>query len=284
MNLNRMQKNRKLFYIIFMTLAIGFLLLLRFLNIDSSIGKTIMKQLLLFIFLIFFIPKSFGQIDSKIKFKPITPKNDVVKPKMNKDIPPPTNLPKLDLPKIVAPNVFKETNIFGTKPKPNNSFEIGAPENHFSMVLKNKFEHKLGDVYQDKMTKDLSKTMINEGLKEDKSLLDRKDRDLGEFRTKSVFLIINYRDYIQIDGDLINIYVNDKLFRSQLYLYSQMSQIKIPLEIGINKIELVVASTGSSGGNTAEIHVIDNANTTITDEYWNNLALGTKIKLLVIKE
>ena len=152
------------------------------------------------------------------------------------------------------------------------------------MTLKNKFEHKMGDVYVSNMAKDLSKTMIREGLKEDTSFLDRKDRDLGEFKTKSNFLFISYRDYIQIDGDLINIYVNDKLFRSQLYLYSQMDQIKIPLVIGINKVELVVASTGTSGGNTAEIHAGDDAGKTITDEYWNNLALGTKIKLLVIKE
>ncbi len=242
-----------------------------------------MKKILFFIFIIGFASKSFGQFDSNIKFKPIPPKKNTSKPK-EETLPSPSNFQKLNYPKIIAPNVFKETNIFGTKPKPNNTFEIGTPENHFSMTLKNKFEHKMGDVYQDKMTKDLSKTMIREGLKEDNSLLDRKDRDLGEFRTKSEFLLINYRDYIQIDGDLINIYANDKLIRSELYLYAQMDQIKIPLFLGINKVELVVASTGTSGGNTAEIHVLDDAGNVVTDEYWNNLALGTKIKLLVIKE
>lgn len=223
-----------------------------------------------------------GQFDSNIKFKSIPPANS--KPKTQKNLPPPTDLPKLVLPKIVAPNVLKETNIFGTKPKPNSAFEFGTAENNFSMTLKNKFEHKMGDVYVANMAKDLSKTMIREGLKEDTSFLDRMDRDLGEFRTKSDFLFISYRDYIQIDGDLINIYINDKLFRSQLYLYSQMSQVKIPLVLGINKVELVVASTGTSGGNTAEIHAGDDAGKGITEEYWNNLALGTKIKLIVIKE
>ena len=237
-----------------------------------------MKQFLLFIFIIVTAAKSFGQSEFNTKFKPIPPLNTKPKPK-KETLPPPT-----DLPKIVAPNVFTNTNILNTKPKVDNSFPIGAPENHFSMTPTNKFEHKMGDVYQDKMTKDLGKTMIREGLKEDNSFLDRKDRDLGEFRTKSDFLLINYRDYIQIDGDLINIYVNDKLIQSQMYLYSQMNQIKIPLTLGYNKIELVVASTGSSGGNTAEIHAIDDAGKSITDEYWNNLALGTKIKLMVIKE
>lgn len=242
-----------------------------------------MKQILFFIFLIGFVPKSFGQIDSNIKFKPIPPKNAIVKPK-TETLPPPADLPKLNLPKIVAPNIFKETNIFGIKPKPNNSFEIGSPENHFSMTPKNKFEHKLGDVYQAKMTKDLDKTMIREGLKEDKSVLDRVDRYLGEYRTKSEFFVVKYRDFIQIDGDLINVYSNYKSLRSNLYLNYDFGEFKIPLAMGINNIEFVVASTGTSGGNTAEIHVIDDAGKSVTDEYWDNLALGVKIKLIVVRE
>ena len=241
-----------------------------------------MNRILFFIFILFISSKTFGQAEFNTKFKPIKPQITTVKPK--NDIKPPPNLPKLDLPKILAPNVLKETNIFGTKPKPNNDFEIGAPENHFSMTPKKIFEHKLGDVYQEKMTRDLSKSMIQEGLKEDLSSLDRVDRFLGDFRTKSKFLIVKYRDYIQIDGDLINVYLNGNLIQSQLYLNYKLEQFKIPLIVGINNIEFVVASMGTSGGNTAEIHVIDDAGKSITDEYWNNLALGTKIKLIVIKE
>jgi hypothetical protein len=185
----------------------------------------------------------------------------------------------LNIPKIVAPNPLKETNIFGTKPQPNNAFEIGTPENHFSMTPKNKFDHKLGDVYQDKMTKDLHKT-LHEGEGE----LDRTDRYLGDFRLKAKFLVVKYRDYIQIDGDLISVYLNDRLIQSQLYLNYQFGEFQIPLGMGINNIEFVVASQGTSGGNTAEIHIVDDTGKSVTDEYWNNLALGTRIKLLVIKE
>lgn len=120
-----------------------------------------MKRILFFIFMISLGSNAFGQIDLNTKFKPIKIKN--VKPK--KEVPPPANLPKLDVPKIVAPNVFKETNIYGTKPQVNNSFEIGTAENHFSMTPTDKYKHKLGDVYQEKMTQDLDKTMVREGLK-----------------------------------------------------------------------------------------------------------------------
>lgn len=241
-----------------------------------------MNRILFFIFLLIISSKAFGQAEFNTKFKPIKPQTTTVKPKT--DVKPPPNLPKLDIPKIVAPNIVKETNIFGTKPKPNNSFEIGTPENHFSMVQKNNFEHKLGDVYQSKMTKDLEKSMIREGLKEDTSSLDRADRYLGDFKTKAKYLIVKYRDYIQIDGDLINVYLNGSIIQSQLYLNYQMDEFKIPLVMGINSIEFVVSSQGTSGGNTAEIHVLDDTAKSVTDEYWNNLALGTKIKLIVMKE
>jgi hypothetical protein len=129
------------------------------------------------------------------------------------------------------------------------------------------------------MTKDLHKT-----LHENDGPLDRNDRYLGDFKTKSNFLVVKYRDYIQIDGDLINVYLNNKLIQSELYLNYQLGEFKIPLTLGFNNIEFVVASQGTSGGNTAEIHVIDDAGKSITDEYWDNLALGTKIKLIVLKE
>jgi hypothetical protein len=95
---------------------------------------------------------------------------------------------------------------------------------------------------------------------------------------------VKYRDYIQIDGDLINVYLNGKILRSQLYLDYDFGEFRIPLALGFNNIEFVVASTGTSGGNTAELHVLDDVNREITSEYWNNLALGVKIKLIVIRE
>ena len=241
-----------------------------------------MNKNIFFILIMILGSSAYGQFESNTKFKIIKPQTTSAKPK--KDIPPPSNLPKLDIPKIVAPNIFKETNIFGTKPKDNNAFEIGTPENHFSMTLKNKFDHKLGDVFQSKMTRDLDKTMVREGLKEDSSLLDRVNRYLGDYKTKAKFLVVSYRDYIQIDGDLFNVYLNDKIIQSQLFLDFELKEFKIPLTNGINTIEFVVSSQGTSGGNTAEIHVVDDAGKPMTNEYWNNLALGTKIKMIVVKE
>jgi hypothetical protein len=69
-----------------------------------------------------------------------------------------------------------------------------------------------------------------------------------------------------------------------LYLNYEFGEFRIPLVLGLNDIEFIVASTGTSGGNTAELHVLDDVNRPITTEYWNNLALGVKIKMIVIRE
>jgi hypothetical protein len=236
-----------------------------------------MKQILFLIFIIGITTQSFGQAEFNSKFKAIPPADVVVKPK--KETAPEVNLPKLDFPKIVAPNVFKETNIFGTKPKENDSFKIGVTQNKLSMTPKKIFEHSMGDVYRDRMTKDLHQT-----LHENDGPLDRRDRDLGTFTTKSKSLVVKYRDYIEIDGDMISVYLDSRVIQSGLFLGAKLNEFVIPLSVGINNIEFVVASQGTSGGNTAEIHVIDDANAKVTDEYWDNLALGTKIRLIIVRE
>jgi hypothetical protein len=64
----------------------------------------------------------------------------------------------------------------------------------------------------------------------------------------------------------------------------EFGEFRIPLTLGLNDIEFVVASMGTSGGNTAELHVLDDVNRDIDTAYWNNLALGVKIKMIVIRE
>ena len=87
-----------------------------------------MKQFFVFFFIIGLVVNSFAQTEFNSKFKAIPPLK--VKPKLKKEI---LN-PPVALPKIVAPDILKNTNIFNTKPKVDNSFEIGTPENNFSMT------------------------------------------------------------------------------------------------------------------------------------------------------
>ena len=64
------------------------------------------------------------------KFKAIPPKNTDFKPKK-------VTAPTIEKPDIVAPSVFANNNILNTKPKANNSFQIGVPDN-FLQFIKNR--------------------------------------------------------------------------------------------------------------------------------------------------
>lgn len=244
-----------------------------------------MKQILFLFLFICIAPKSFGQIESNIKFKPIP----LLKVKTKKEIPPPTDqpldeVPKLKLPKIVTPNLLKETNIFGTKPKVDHSFELGSAENNFSMIKKNKFEHSIGEVYQSKMTKDLSKTLVREGLKEDDRLLVKIDVNFGEIRTKSKYFVIKYRDFIVVDSDMIRATLNNRQVGGIMELFGDNREFVLNLADGINTFELEAFSKGESGGNTCEFHIFDDQGKEIRSDYWDNWDKGVKGTFIIIKE
>lgn len=232
-----------------------------------------MKKFLFLIILIGSGSKAFGQIEFKPQFKAIKPQTSIVKPKKEKDIPPPTNLPLLELPKIVAPNVLKETNIFGSKPKPNNSFEIGIAENHFSMNQTTKFVNA-GDFVKDR----LNKKADNED-----QIVYRRNQNLGEFRTKSLTAKVTYRDYGEVDGDQIRVLLNDKAIATGIYLDSNFKGFEITLVDGFNKIDFEALNQGHLGPNTAEFQVYDDKGALISASQWN-LATGFKATIIITKE
>ena len=232
-----------------------------------------MKRFLFFIMIIGISSKAFGQIEFKPQFKPIKPKTTTAKPKKENDILPPTNLAKLDLPKIVAPNVLKETNIFGTKPKPNNSFEIGTPENHFSMTPTHKFVNP-GDKVVDR---------LNRKADNEDQIVFRRNQDLGNFKTKLLTAKVSYRDYGEVDGDKIRVLLNDKTIVTGVYLDNDFEGFEITLVDGFNKIDFEALNQGQLGPNTAEFRVYDDKGELISASQWN-LGTGFKTTIIITKE
>lgn len=230
-----------------------------------------MNKILFFILILGITSKAFGQAEFNTKFKSIKPQTTTVKPKS--DIKPVPNLPKLDLPKIVAPNVFKETNIYGTKPKPNNSFEIGALENHFSMTSNNKYVNP-----GDKVVAKMNRKPGNED-----QIVYRRNQNLGDFKTKSKTARLAYRDYGQVDGDEIRVHLNDRVLEKGVYLDSNFQGFEITLEEGFNKIDFEALNQGVLGPNTAEFQVYDDKGTLISASQWN-LATGFKATIVITKE
>ena len=231
-----------------------------------------MKQILFFIIISIGISsKSYSQIEFSKKFKAIPLKNNA--PKIKKTVPPET-----DIPPIYTPNVFKSPEI----KIPSSVLKIGE-ENTINMTPKNDFINP-GDVYMDKMEKDLDKTLVKQGLKEDSRFLVKIDVNFGEIRTKSEYFVIKFRDFGQIDGDLARASLNGVVTEQKLVMKENYQEFKIFFKEGINTFEIEALNKGLLGGNTAEFQIYDAEGKFIKSDFWENWDAGVKGKFIIVKE
>jgi len=250
-----------------------------FIKFKSRFDNTFSMKHILFFILFFTVLTVSAQTEFNSGFKSIPAPKFSAKPKK-------TPLPeikdpqadKTDMPSIKTPNVFDNTSI-----TPKSKFQIGQQKSTFSMSTENDFANP-GDRYVAKMEKDLDKTLKAEGLKEGRGELVKKNISLGDFKTKSAYFIVKFRDFGAIDGDLVRVSSNDKIIQDQLFLDVNFKQVKIILSDGFNKLDFEALNIGSLGGNTAEIQVFDDKGVLITNDYWNNLAAGFKASIIVTKE
>jgi len=110
-----------------------------------------------------------------------------------------------------------------------------------------------------------------------------KDQYLGEIKTGSLFLSIKYRDHEFVDGDRIRVYVNDDIVQSSVSLNASFSGFILTLVEGENIIAFEALNQGSSGPNTAELHVYDENGFIVSAKEWN-LLTGNVARVKVIKE
>tara|TARA_B100000963_G_C22617701_1_gene668203 strand:- start:292 stop:948 length:657 start_codon:yes stop_codon:yes gene_type:complete len=106
---------------------------------------------------------------------------------------------------------------------------------------------------------------------------------LGDVRTKSQHVNIICRDFEYVDGDRVQISVNDSVVIDNLMLDSSFSGFKLPLVSGFNKVDFKALNQGSSGPNTAELRVFDDRNQMISSNQWN-LSTGAVATFIVVKE
>ena len=132
---------------------------------------------------------------------------------------------------------------------------------------------------------DTSTNNAPKAFTKDKEPTEEFDRDmnLGDITTGAKFLSVQYRDHEYVDGDLIRVYVNGDIVQSSVFLDSSFSGFTLSLEKGVNKIEFEALNQGSSGPNTAELHVYDDKGLIISAKEWN-LLTGRRAIITVIKE
>ena len=106
---------------------------------------------------------------------------------------------------------------------------------------------------------------------------------LGQFKTTAKMVNIIYRDHQYPDGDMIRVYVNEKIAVSRVALTSEVNGLNLVLEDGINKIDFYALNQGTSGPNTAEFRILDENGVVISSNQWN-LATGVKATIILLKE
>ncbi len=110
-----------------------------------------------------------------------------------------------------------------------------------------------------------------------------KDQFLGDVKTNANFVNVRYRDHEAVDGDLIRVFVNGDIVQSSVSLGGSFAGFTLTLEPGENRIEFQALNQGSSGPNTAELHVYDDNGFIISAKEWN-LLTGRKATIVVFKE
>ena len=111
-------------------------------------------------------------------------------------------------PSLTLPPTTPSTSVFklNTTPEVTSSKSI-LETNTLQFTNPNDFKNP-GDIYKEK---------LNRKSGEDESKMFRKDQYLGDFRTKSAYVKISYRDFGEVDGDEIRVLVNDKEVVSRVF-------------------------------------------------------------------
>lgn len=106
---------------------------------------------------------------------------------------------------------------------------------------------------------------------------------LGNVNTKSKQIKIEFRDFGLIDGDRIQIYLNEKVIKQNVVLSGNYFFININLEPGFNRIDFQALNEGTVGPNTAELVVSDESGTIISSKEWR-ISTGAIATLGIFKK
>ncbi len=213
--------------------------------------------------LLFFSSLSYSQFDNGNKALQISPiKNTPIS--KSKSLP-----SKFSPISPITPN-FKDVPV---KKEPEIIFQRIGGSKPIDLTMKSDFVNP-GSVFQDKMNKN-SDGEVSQAF--------RRNQNLGDFKTKSLFVKILCRDNQFVDGDRVRIYINDIIIQENVLLEGDYKVFEFTLKNGFNKIDIEAINQGSSGPNTAEFQVFDDKGTSISANQWN-LSTGFKATIVIVKE
>lgn len=218
-----------------------------------------------FIFIIFTL-SAFAQIDSR-----------------NKSI----SIPAIESPKdsignsLAIPQKPLDNKDFSNLNTPKVSTNLNLPKKEFSMFPKEKFGNP-GELYVKQVNKNIENLKLTPEEVEQRNG-SSTDQFLGDFKSGAKFVNVVYRDHGYVDGDVIQVLVNDDVVQARIFLSGGFKGFKLDLQPGFNKIDFLALNQGSSGPNTAEFRVVDDAGILVSANQWN-LATGVKATIIITKE
>ena len=205
-----------------------------------------------------------------------------------------SNNKSFSIPAVVSPNDSSNAkSIEPTKPienkksfdgisLPKNTPELTLPKKEFSMLGGEVFGNP-GELYEKQVNKNLESTRKLTPEEVEQRNGSTTDQYFGDFKSKAKFVNIVYRDHGYVDGDIIQVRVNDDVVQANVYLTGGYRGFKLDLQPGFNKIDFVALNQGESGPNTAEFQVVDDLGNLVSSNRWN-LATGVKATVIVVKE
>ena len=217
-----------------------------------------MKSGFAIMFTLFFCFNGFSQFEmpkKTLKIAPISNPSGQVSPTSSRAITYPSIFDKKD-------KLTESVSLLNKKPEPEKS-----------VMETERFESPAQD-YTEKMNK-----------KSDGKILEKfkSDSFLGNFKVATKIISIACRDHEAPDGDLVRIWLNDKIVVDAILLDVEFKEVFLDLDEGINKIEIEALNQGESGPNTAQFVIYDQKKGMITTNKWN-LTTGVKAKLIILKE
>ena len=184
-------------------------------------------------------------------------------------------------PKVIPSQPNTNNNAtYGSLNVPNLSTGVETPKKEFSLFSE-EFGNP-GELYTKQLEDHLANTKLSPAEVEARNG-STTDQYFGDFKSNATSVNISYRDHGYVDGDLIQVLVNDDVVQARVFLNGGFSGFKLNLQKGFNKIDFLALNQGESGPNTAEFKVVDDIGNLVSANRWN-LATGVKATIIIVKE
>jgi len=127
---------------------------------------------------------------------------------------------------------------------------------------------------------DVTLKKLNKTMGKDSPEFAKKENiHFGTFTISQEIVTIRYLDYGNVDGDMVKVVLNDKTIYPSLTLYGEYNEVRVSMEMGINKLEIYALNEGLYSPNTAKFQLYESKRQMISGEW--ELLTGFKAIFIV---